>query len=249
VRVALQQGYPEVVLTGIDIASYGRKERVSLGTLVQHLLQETPDLPQLRLSSLDPAGIDEDLLEAFAIQSRLMPHVHLSVQSASSSVLAAMRRRHSKESLIELCRRLREARPDIALGADLIAGFPTEREEDFEETLRTLPALNLTFLHVFPYSKRPGTLAASMPDLPRSVVLKRARQLRLFADQVLQQSLPGCVGKMMRVVVEQSCRGKTPQFIPVTWKEPRFPRTRVLMRITGSSENTLIAAPEPFGYS
>jgi threonylcarbamoyladenosine tRNA methylthiotransferase MtaB len=245
VRIAVQQGYPEVVLTGIDIASYGRKEGSSLGTLVQRILKEIPDLPQLLLSSLDPAGIDEDLLAAFATESRLMPHAHLSVQSASSSVLTAMRRRHSKESLITLCQRLRTVRPDIALGADLIAGFPSEREEDFEETLRTLPVLKLTFLHVFPYSKRPGTLAAALPDLPRTVVLERARQLRLFADQALQQSLLSYVGQTMPVVVEQSCKGRTPQSIPVTWGKPQCPRARVSMSIVSSCKDTLIAAPEP----
>ncbi|MDR1910545.1 MAG: tRNA (N(6)-L-threonylcarbamoyladenosine(37)-C(2))-methylthiotransferase MtaB, partial [Holosporales bacterium] len=213
-----------------------------LSALIRYILEEVPDLPQLRLSSLDPASIDEDFIDTFATEQRLMPYAHLSIQSSSSAVLKAMRRRHSQEDLVALCQRLRMKRPDIALGADLIAGFPTEREEDFREMLHTLPTLGLTFLHVFPYSKRPGTLAASMPDLPRSVVLDRARQLRFLKDQFLQQSLRQYVGQTITVVVERPNSGKTPQFIPVTWDRPSSPRTRLSMRIIGTHKNALIAA-------
>ncbi|MDR0406768.1 MAG: tRNA (N(6)-L-threonylcarbamoyladenosine(37)-C(2))-methylthiotransferase MtaB [Holosporales bacterium] len=241
VRAAVQKGYIEVVLTGIDIAAYGKEEELTLGRLVSHILQEVPDLPQLRLSSLDPAAIDNDLLQAFATEERLMPHVHLSLQSMSTSVLKAMRRRHTQKSALDMCYSLRKARPDIVLGADLIAGFPTETEADFEETLKTLPALRLAFLHAFPYSKRPNTLAATMLDLSRSVILERARRLRLFAHEALQICLQQHIGQTLPVLIEHPLKGRTPHFMHVTWKEPVHAQSLIPMHITGCQEEALVA--------
>ncbi|MDR1266977.1 MAG: tRNA (N(6)-L-threonylcarbamoyladenosine(37)-C(2))-methylthiotransferase MtaB [Holosporales bacterium] len=238
-RAAVQKGYPEVVLTGVDIASYS--DACGLGPLVRRLLREVPELPQLRLSSLDPAGIDEDLLEAFATEQRLMPHLHMSLQSGSSAVLRDMRRRHTPETVQKLCERLRLARPEILFGADLIAGFPTEQAEHTEETLHLLAEVGVTLLHVFPYSVRPHTPAASLPLLPRSTVLTRARRLRLWGAEALRSQLASYVGQTLPILMETSHQGRAPQFLRVQSASPATPRSIVTMRIVGATETTLIA--------
>ena len=180
VRVLVAGGYQEVVLTGVDVASYGPDlpGRPSLGQMIRRVLAAVPGLPRLRLSSIDPAAIDDDLWRLVGEEPRLMPHLHLSLQAGSDLILKRMRRRHSRAGALGVVRRARELRPGIAIGADLIAGFPTETEALFQETLDFVGEAGLHYLHVFPYSERPGTPAARMPSVPRVVRKARAAALR-----------------------------------------------------------------------
>ncbi|MDR0661770.1 MAG: MiaB/RimO family radical SAM methylthiotransferase [Holosporales bacterium] len=238
-RVAFQQGYPEVVLTGVDIAAY-RENDLTLGQLVQRLLHDVPELPQLRLSSLDPAAIDASLVEAWAKEPRLMPHAHLSLQSGAPPVLREMNRRHTSESVQVLCAGLRAARPDIVFGADLIAGFPTEQAKDVDQTLDLLSATGITFLHVFPYSVRPETPAAALPTLPRSVVLERARRLRQWGAAALRQRFAPYIGQILPILGEKAHQGRTPHFFRVMGTS-LSPRRIAPMRIIGCNETFLLA--------
>jgi threonylcarbamoyladenosine tRNA methylthiotransferase MtaB len=205
VETLVARGYREVVLTGVDIASYGSDlpERPRLGDLVKHLLA-APALERLRLSSLDPAFIDDALLDALANDTRLMPHLHLSLQAGDDMILKRMKRRHSRGQALALAARLREARPDVALGADLIAGFPTETDATFDNTLRLIDEMALSFVHVFPFSARAGTPAARMPAVAGPVVRDRARRLREAADAARLRHFRRQHGRTARVLVERS---------------------------------------------
>ena len=180
VRGLVAGGYREIVLTGVDITDYGHDlpGRPSLGQMGRRLLRLVPELGRLRLSSVDPVELDGDLLQLIAEEPRLMPHLHLSLQAGDDMILKRMKRRHSRDDAIDLCERVRKLRPDVVFGADLIAGFPTESEEMFANTLDLVEACGLTYLHVFPYSARPETPAARMPQLPMSVRRERAARLR-----------------------------------------------------------------------
>jgi threonylcarbamoyladenosine tRNA methylthiotransferase MtaB len=206
VEILVGRGYREVVLTGVDIASYGSDlpERSRLGDLVKHLLAAVPDLERLRLSSLDPAFIDDTLLDALANDSRLMAHLHLSLQAGDDLILKRMKRRHSRGEALALAARLREARPGVALGADLIAGFPTETDAMFDNTLRLIDEMALSFVHVFPFSAREGTPAARMPAVAGPVVRDRARRLREAADAARLRHFKRQHGRAARVLVERS---------------------------------------------
>ncbi|MGI9464801.1 MAG: tRNA (N(6)-L-threonylcarbamoyladenosine(37)-C(2))-methylthiotransferase MtaB, partial [Aestuariivirgaceae bacterium] len=175
IQVLLENGYKEIVLTGVDITSYGADlpGTPSLGNLVRRILKTVPALPRLRLSSIDSIEADAELMAAFAEEDRLMPHVHLSVQSGDDMILKRMKRRHLRADSIAFCNELRDLRPDVVFGADIIAGFPTETEEMFDGSLRLVEECGLTFLHVFPYSARPGTPAARMPQVPGDIVKRR----------------------------------------------------------------------------
>ena len=192
VRALVEAGYQEVVLTGVDIASYGGDlpGAPRLGQLVRRLLALVPELPRLRLSSLDPAAIDDDIWRLLAEEPRLMPHLHLSLQAGSDLILKRMKRRHLRADAAAVIARARTLRPGIAIGADLIAGFPTETEALFRETLDFVIEPELPFLHVFPYSERPGTPAARMPAVPVAVRRERAARLR-EAGQAMAAALPG----------------------------------------------------------
>jgi len=217
VRTLVEAGYKEVVLTGVDIAGYGKDlpGAPSLGQLVRRLLAAVPELPRLRLSSLDPAVIDDDLLRAVAEEARLMPHLHLSLQAGDDLILKRMKRRHSRGEAIDLAERLRALRPDIALGADLIAGFPTESDEAFANTLSLVEDGGLTHLHVFPYSERPGTLAARMPQLPKPVRKARAKSLRDAGERALTRFLDTRIGATESVLVEAGSSGRTAHYAPI----------------------------------
>ncbi|MGH6901211.1 MAG: tRNA (N(6)-L-threonylcarbamoyladenosine(37)-C(2))-methylthiotransferase MtaB, partial [Geminicoccaceae bacterium] len=180
-RRLVEAGYREVVLTGVDLTSYGRDlpGQPTLGQLVRRVLRLVPELPRLRLSSIDPAEVDRDLVELVATEPRLMPHLHLSVQAGDDLVLKRMKRRHRRSDVVELCARLRALRPDIAFGADLIAGFPTETEAMFARTLELVDDAGLCHLHVFPYSARRGTPAARMPQVQKALRHERAARLRM----------------------------------------------------------------------
>ncbi len=208
VRTLVEAGYLEVVLTGVDICSYGSDvpgvaASPGLGKMVRRVLAAVPELKRLRLSTLDPAAIDDDLFRLFATEDRLMPHLHLSLQAMDDTVLKRMKRRHGRDDAFAAVARAREARPDVAFGADLIAGFPTETDAMFENTLAAVKDLGLAYLHVFPYSARPGTPAARMPEVPVPVRKSRAARLRAAGDDGLRRFLNGCTGTTAQVLVEK----------------------------------------------
>jgi threonylcarbamoyladenosine tRNA methylthiotransferase MtaB len=217
VRALVEHGCREVVLTGVDIASYGPDlpGRPGLGQMARRLLALVPELPRLRLSSLDPAGMDDDLWRLVAEEPRFMPHLHLSLQHGSDLILKRMKRRHLRADVLALCERARRLRPDIAFGADLIAGFPTETEAQAAETLAMAEDCGLTFLHVFPYSERPGTPAARMPQLPVALRRERAARLREAGRRATRRFCEGRIGQVEQVVLERGGRGHTAHFVPV----------------------------------
>ncbi|MDH3235340.1 MAG: tRNA (N(6)-L-threonylcarbamoyladenosine(37)-C(2))-methylthiotransferase MtaB [Alphaproteobacteria bacterium] len=240
-RTLVEAGYREVVLTGVDIAGYGRDlpGAPSLGQLVRRLLAAVPELPRLRLSSIDPAVVDGDLLRAVAEEERLMPHLHLSLQAGDDLILKRMKRRHSRAQALALTERLRALRPDIAFGADLIAGFPTESESAFANTLALVEDCGLAFLHVFPYSERPGTPAARMPQLPKPVRKARAKALRAAGEAAQARFLDSRIGKTEAVLVEAGSSSRTAHYAPIrlTGAHPRS--TIVEATVTARDGDTL----------
>src|SRR3984957_14296212 len=236
-------GYGEIVLTGVDINSYGMDlpGRPSLGALLQKILRLAPELKRLRLSSLDPAAADPLLLAAIAEEERLMPHFHLSAQSGDDLILKRMKRRHSRRDTIAFCEQVRRMRPDAAFGADLIAGFPTESEEMFDNTLKLVDDAGLTFLHVFPYSPRHGTPAARMPQLARATVRERANRLRVCGAQKFAIRLNDLVGGVQTVLVEEAGRGRTPCFVSTRFRQQAEPGTLMRMRIISAAADHVMA--------
>ncbi|WP_346912094.1 tRNA (N(6)-L-threonylcarbamoyladenosine(37)-C(2))-methylthiotransferase MtaB [uncultured Roseibium sp.] len=217
IRRLVENGYNEIVLTGVDITSYGADlpGAPKLGTLTAKILKLVPDLKRLRLSSIDSIEADEELMRAIAEEERLMPHFHLSLQAGDDMILKRMKRRHLRADTIRFCEDVRRMRPDVVFGADIIAGFPTETEEMFENSLRIVDECGLTHLHVFPFSPRPGTPAARMPQLPRQLVKERGARLRAKGEEVLGLHLAGEVGKIRPVLIEKEGLGRTEQFTQV----------------------------------
>ncbi|HWX84666.1 MAG TPA: tRNA (N(6)-L-threonylcarbamoyladenosine(37)-C(2))-methylthiotransferase MtaB, partial [Xanthobacteraceae bacterium] len=217
VRTLTARGHAEIVLTGVDLTSYGvdLPGTPKLGQLTKQILRHVPDLKRLRISSIDSVEADSDLLDVIADDERLMPHLHLSLQSGDDLILKRMKRRHSRGDAIEFCAQVKRLRPDIALGADLIAGFPTETEEMFERSLSLVDACDLTFLHVFPYSPRPGTPAARMPPVAGQAIKERAKQLREAGEVALRRRLAREIGATRNVLIESATQGRTEHFIPV----------------------------------
>ena len=217
VRLLVDNGHGEVVLTGVDISSYGQDDTglPGLGQLTRRILEAVPDLKRLRLTSLDPAAIDDDIYQLLADEPRFMPHLHLSLQAADDTILKRMKRRHSRQMAIDVIARARDARPDTVFGADLIAGFPTETDAMFANTLAAVKDMGLTFLHVFPYSIRPGTPAARMPAVPGDIAKDRARQLRQAGETALHHLLETSLGESVEVLIEKGQSGHSRHFIPV----------------------------------
>lgn len=217
VRALVEAGYNEIVLTGVDVTSYGPDLPGSptLGQMIRRVLALVPELPRLRLSSLDPVEIDEDLWRLIAEEPRLMPHLHMSLQAGDDMILKRMKRRHLRADAIDMCRRARAYRPDMAFGADIIAGFPTETEEMFRNTLDIVEECDLTFLHVFPYSERPGTPAAKMPQVFPEVRKERAARLRAKGEEQLTKFLKFHVKQDRQIIVEKDNFGHTEHFAPV----------------------------------
>jgi threonylcarbamoyladenosine tRNA methylthiotransferase MtaB len=217
VRVLVEAGHAEIVLTGVDLTSYGGDlpGAPKLGQLVKQILRHVPDVKRLRISSIDSIEADRDLLDAIADDDRLMPHLHLSLQSGDDMILKRMKRRHSRKDAIEFCALVRRLRPDIAFGADIIAGFPTETDEMFARSLELVDECDLTFLHVFPYSKRPGTPAARMPQVAGEIIKDRARRLRGAGEMALQRRLQSEIGASREILVESATQGRTEHFLPV----------------------------------
>ncbi|WP_050752867.1 tRNA (N(6)-L-threonylcarbamoyladenosine(37)-C(2))-methylthiotransferase MtaB [Oceanicaulis sp. HTCC2633] len=245
VKRLVETGHSEVVLTGVDMTSWGQDlpGTPKLGRLVRAILKQVPDLQRLRLSSIDAIEIDEDLFRAIAEEERLCPYMHLSLQAGDDMILKRMKRRHSRDDAIALAKRLRAVRPDIAFGADLIAGFPTETEEMFQNSLRLVDECDLAFVHVFPYSPRPGTPAARMPQVDREVVKERAARLRAKSHEALQRHLASRVGKQMTVLVEKPGFARADDFTPVRMKSGARPGALVRAMITGHDEKALFATP------
>jgi threonylcarbamoyladenosine tRNA methylthiotransferase MtaB len=217
VRRLAAEGYAEVVLTGVDITSWGEDlpGRPSLGQLVARILKLVPELPRLRLSSIDAAEIDPDLLRCFAEEERLAPYLHLSLQAGDDMILKRMKRRHSRAQSLQLVAQVRAVRPDVAFGADLIAGFPTESEEMFRNTLDLVDDANLAFLHVFPFSPRPGTPAARMPQTGKAVAKERAERLRARGAAALARHLDAQVGRTVAALVEKPGVARAPDFTEI----------------------------------
>ena len=213
-RRLVEAGAREIVLTGVDLTSYGRDlpEQPALGTLARAILRALPELPRLRLSSIDAVEVDETLRELLATEPRLMPHLHLSLQAGDDLILKRMKRRHSRADAIRFCAEIRALRPDIVFGADLIAGFPTEEEAMFTRSLELVEECGLSFVHVFPYSARPGTPAARMPQLPGAIVAERAARLRMAAGAAQARHLAERVGRPLNVLTERGNTGRAEDF-------------------------------------
>jgi threonylcarbamoyladenosine tRNA methylthiotransferase MtaB len=205
------------VLTGVDLTSYGADlpGAPKLGQLTKQILRHVPGLKRLRISSIDSIEVDRDLLDVIAGEERLMPHLHLSLQSGDDLILKRMKRRHSRTDAIAFCAQVRRLRPHIALGADIIAGFPTETEAMFARSQDLVEECGLTFLHVFPYSPRPGTPAVRMPQVRGEAIKQRARRLRAMGEAALQRRLVAEVGSTRQVLIESPTQGRTEHFIPV----------------------------------
>ncbi len=221
VATLVGQGYNEVVFTGVDVTSYGPDlpGSPSFGQMIRRVLALNPELKRLRLSSLDPVEIDEDLWRLIAEEPRLMPHLHLSLQSGDDLILKRMKRRHLRKDAIEMCRKAREFRPEMEFGADIVTGFPTETEEMFKNTLKIVEECDLTYLHVFPYSEREGTPAAKIPDQVDPAIRKeRAARLRALADVQHQKLLKRHVNKTVDIIVEKGNFGRSESFAPVSFK-------------------------------
>jgi threonylcarbamoyladenosine tRNA methylthiotransferase MtaB len=217
VRALAERGHAEIVLTGVDLTSYGADlpGAPKLGMLTKQILRHVPELKRLRISSIDSIEADADLLDAIATDSRLMPHLHLSLQSGDDLILKRMKRRHSREDAIDFCAQVRRLRPDIVFGADIIAGFPTETDEMFARSETLVEECGLSFLHVFPYSPRPGTPATRMPQVPGGAIKDRARRLREVGAAALRKRLASEVGATREVLIESAMVGRTEHFLPV----------------------------------
>jgi threonylcarbamoyladenosine tRNA methylthiotransferase MtaB len=217
VRALVERGHAEIVLTGVDLTSYGADlpGAPKLGQLTKQILRHVPELKRLRISSVDSIEVDRDLLDVIAADERLMPHLHLSLQSGDDLILKRMKRRHSRKDAIDFCAQVRRLRPDIALGADIIAGFPTETEEMFARSQDLIEACDLTFLHVFPYSPRPGTPAARMPQVMGHEIRERAKRLRAAGEAAMQRRLALELGHTRQVLIESATQGRTEHFLPV----------------------------------
>ena len=236
--------YQEIVLTGVDMTAYGTDlpGRPSLGQMVRRLLAAVPELQRLRLSSLDPAEIDAELWRLLDEEERLMPHLHLSLQAGDDLILKRMKRRHSRDQAVAVAQHARALRPEVALGADLIAGFPTETEEMFGRTLDLIGECGLAFVHVFPYSMRAGTPAARMPQLPGAVIKERAVRLRAAAEAALAAELSARVGSETDVLIERPGMGRAPFYAAVIFTTRGAVGTVQRMRLIGASGRNLIGA-------
>jgi threonylcarbamoyladenosine tRNA methylthiotransferase MtaB len=244
VRRLTGNGFREIVLTGVDLTSYGEHlpGEPKLGFLVKEILRSVPELVRLRLSSIDAAECDDDLRDCFASHARVMPHLHLSLQAGDNMVLKRMKRRHTREQAIAFCAEMLALRPDIVFGADIIAGFPTETEEMFQRSLDLVDECGLTQLHVFPFSPRPGTPAARMPQVYNAIIKERAARLRRRGQDALARYLDREVGLTRMVLAERGGIGRTEQFTPVRLSNDPVPGSFLKVRAASHDGTHLIAA-------
>lgn len=249
IQKLVDNGYKEVIITGVDITSYGPDlpGNPTLGTLCQKILKNVPDLPRLRLSSIDSIETDQALFDVITNEERMMPHLHLSLQAGDNMILKRMKRRHSREDSIEFCAQVLKARPDVVFGADIIAGFPTETEEMFQNSMALVEDCNLTYLHVFPYSEREGTPAANMPQLDRSIRKERAARLRKLGEEKVEQLFSAQIGREVSILIEKSLKdenaviGHTEHFAPAKLKGELGTGHIAKARVTGYQDGILLA--------
>ena len=243
IKRLVDKGFNEVVLTGVDLTSWGADlpAEPKLGDLVMRILKLVPDLPRLRISSIDSIEVDENLLQAIATEPRLMPHLHLSLQHGDDLILKRMKRRHLRHDAIEFAQRARQLRPDMTFGADIIAGFPTETDAHFENSLRLVDECDLTWLHVFPYSQREGTPAARMPPVRGGAIKERAARLRQKGAEQVRKHLVSQIGRTHHILMENPHMGRTEQFTEVRFSAPQQEGTIVEAAITGASDTALLA--------
>ncbi len=243
IKRLVDKGFHEVVLTGVDLTSWGADlpAQPKLGDLVLRILKLVPDLARLRISSIDSIEVDEALLEAIATEPRLMPHLHLSLQHGDNLILKRMKRRHLRDDAIRFAQEAIRLRPDMTFGADIIAGFPTETEAHFENSLRLVEDCHLTWLHVFPYSPRQGTPAARMPQVDGRAIKARAARLRAAGDAAVTRHLTAQVGKQHNVLMENAHMGRTEQFAEVHFDHPETEGAIVKATITGTNSKGLLA--------
>ena len=243
IKRLVDKGFNEVVLTGVDLTSWGADLPAApkLGDLVMRILRLVPDLPRLRISSIDSIEVDENLMQAIATEPRLMPHLHLSLQHGDDMILKRMKRRHLRDDAIRFTQEARALRPDMTFGADIIAGFPTETEAMFENSMKLVEECDLTWLHVFPYSARPGTPAARMPAVNGAAIKERAARLRAAGERQVQRHLEAQVGHMHAVLMENPHMGRTAQFTEVSFAVPQVEGDIVKTKITGISGTQLTA--------
>ena len=242
IKLLLEKNYKEIVLTGVDLTSYGSdfEKKISLSKLVKTILNKLPQLNRLRLSSLDIAEIDDELINLYGSEKRLLPHIHLSLQAGDNMILKRMKRRHSREDAINAIERIRAVRPDIVFGADLIAGFPTETEEMFLNSVRLIDECNITFLHVFPFSPRDGTPAARMPQLDREIIKKRAKILRNIGERKITEHYDKLKNKEINLIVESQNQGRSDTFAKVCLDD-NFEEGKIIkMLVTGKRREGLI---------
>ena len=234
----INEGHKEIILTGVDIASWNmeNKKEASLGILIEYILSEAPRLERLRLSSMDVIGFDEKLIDLIANNKRILPHIHLSLQSGDNLILKRMKRRHLREDAIDLCSQLKQKRPEISFGADLIVGFPTETEEMFQNTLDIIEECQLDWIHAFPFSPRPGTPAAKMPQNDNKLIKLRSKILRDVAKQRKIKHLENLVGKNIEVFVEKDNKGHSNQFAPIKLIEREIKSGQTITALIKSSD-------------
>lgn len=242
IKRLVQKGYNEIVLTGVDLTAWGADlpMKPKLGSLIIRILRLIPDLNRLRISSIDSIEVDDQLLEAIATESRFMPHFHLSLQHGDDLILKRMKRRHLRADAILFCEKVRKLRPEVIFGADIIAGFPTESDENFKNSINLIKECDLTWLHVFPFSKRAGTPASRMPQISKKVIKSRARILRLLGDDARQKHLTAQVGKKHKVLMESTLLGRTEQFAEVSFKKPQKKGSVVEAKISNASPVQLL---------
>ena len=245
IKRLVQKGYNEVVLTGVDLTSWGADlpSQPKLGDLVMRILRLVPDLPRLRISSIDSIEVDENLMAAIATEPRLMPHLHLSLQHGDDMILKRMKRRHLRDDAIRFCEDARKLRPEMTFGADIIAGFPTETEPMFDNALALVTDCDLTWLHVFPYSARPGTPAARMPAVNGKTIKARAARLRAAGEAQVQRHLAAQQGQCHEVLMESPTMGRTAQFAETRFDSPQPEGRIVPALITGQNGTSLTALP------
>lgn len=243
VKKLVKSGFNEIVLTGVDVTSYGPDlpGNPTFAQMIRRLLAAVPELPRLRLSSIDVAEIDDELFDLLAFEKRMMPHLHISLQAGDNMILKRMKRRHNREQVIDFCNKMRLARPEMAFGADIIAGFPTETDAMFENTKNLIAEAGLQYLHVFPYSAREGTPAARMPQVNKSIRQARARILREEGEKELQKFFNNNINCITNVLIEQDSVGHTENFIPVKIKDNLTPGQLVKVKLISIDNNQMIA--------
>lgn len=240
----IKNGHKEIILTGVDIASWGHDKdpKLGLGVLVKYILDNIPELKRLRLSSMDVIGFDDLLIDLIAKNPRILPHIHLSLQSGDNMILKRMKRRHSREDAISLCKILRDKRPEITFGADLIVGFPTENEDMFQNTIKIIEECDLDWIHAFPFSPRPGTPAARMPQNDINIIKQRSKILRNVAQKRRKMHLTNLVGNTVEVFMERQNKGHTNQFAPIQLIEKEIKHSQTIKAL-------VIDSDENFAYA